>query len=131
MYDRDFERLKNARRRFSDDYDQMERGIPCGEDFSIRIGDVNFTLRHSKYSDAESVSIYVDGMYVGSYQFGMATRWEEEFDLPALRIHVRTAVREVIHRMEKYERERMAEEARHKAGVRNHRMSLIERFKRR
>ncbi len=106
--------VKHARRRYSDDYDQMESGLNVGTDFNVKIGDVSFRMSHPHY-DCTGFSVYVDGILVMTYHTSQATharfsdepsatKWHQ--DAPVLREHIKRAASEIYKRHREQERVR-------------------------
>lgn len=119
---------RSGLRQFSDDYDHVERCICVGEDYTVRVGDVSFRVHHHKNYDATAVSMFVDGQRVGYKEFDKPAEWEEDVDVPALRVHVKDAAREMKRRASEWDAHIRARDARYEAEKAAKRDALKDRF---
>lgn len=132
-----FDKLEAAARRdYSDDYDVREPTQRSGSDYTIRSGDVVFTMRHENYR-CHAFDAYVDGVRVLRYSFAQAThaRFNDEpakatwlFDSIKLQSHVERAAQQIVSRHWRAEMDRIAAE-RKKQELKDEKMDAFkERF---
>lgn len=92
-----FEEIKPACQRvYSDDYKHHERGIPCGQDVSIRVGSVTFTYRANRFH-IDRVDVYLENSYHVMTHIFKTSAFEPDFkttwhmDSPQIRDAVKKA----------------------------------------